>query len=369
MEAYKSSRSTIHQGTFDKIAPSLPDGLCSLAILDGPYNMRKADWDCFQSWDHFREWYRPHLEQVGRICKPSANLYVWGTDDSASALRELVESMGWRRKTRIIWDKGGSKADIGAAGMREWLDYTEVCDHYQRDEWNLDGGAGAEIADVAGADERNPMPAFFKSERLAARLNVKGLAAYFPSRTGGLTGCVSNWEGGSFPIWEHYQTCAKAMTEHGQHRDRPYLVHPSVWPGGDLRASYDHLRAEYDHLRAEYDHLRAEYEAARSPFFHPTGIGNVWRSPTVAGLARLKTGAGESHPCQKPLSFYDRLIRSSSRVGDVVLEPFGGTCRAAMACEELPASEARRAICIEPDPAYVDMVVKDLRSGVQSSMF
>ena len=29
----------------------LPDGCAVLAIVDGPYNMRKADWDKFDSWD------------------------------------------------------------------------------------------------------------------------------------------------------------------------------------------------------------------------------------------------------------------------------------------------------------------------------
>lgn len=55
------------------------------------------------------------------------------------------------------------------------------------------------------------------------------------------------------------------------------------------------------------------------------------------------------HPCQKPVTFYDRIIRASSRPGDLILEPFGGTLRAAAACETLPHHEARRYVCAEPD--------------------
>ena len=108
--------------------------------------------------------------------------------------------------------------------------------------------------------------------------------------------------------------------------------------------------------------------------------GNVWRC-AVSGSAsltseRIRTGrrvaskAGSdgtrpesAHPCQKPVTFYDRIIRASSRPGDLVLEPFGGTLRAAVACETMPADEARRYVCIEPDEdgrGYVPAALADL---------
>jgi len=94
----------------------------------------------------------------------------------------------------------------------------------------------------------------------------------------------------------------------------------------------------------------------------------------VAGAERLSGKDGALHPCQKPLAFYDRLIRSSSRPGDVVLEPFGGTLRAAVACQRLPAAEARRAICVEPDATYIEAVRPSLEfapvsNGAQPSLF
>ena len=72
------------------------------------------------------------------------------------------------------------------------------------------------------------------------------------------------------------------------------------------------------------------------------------------------------HPCQKPLAFYDRIIRASSRPGDRILEPFGGTCRAAVTCERLPATDARRYVCVEPDEdgrGYVPAVLASLGQG------
>jgi DNA modification methylase len=70
------------------------------------------------------------------------------------------------------------------------------------------------------------------------------------------------------------------------------------------------------------------------------------------------------HPCQKPLTFSDRMIRASSKPGELVLEPFGGTCRVAVACERMPEPEARRYVCIEPDEDgrdYIAAVLPSLR--------
>lgn len=65
------------------------------------------------------------------------------------------------------------------------------------------------------------------------------------------------------------------------------------------------------------------------------------------------------HPCQKPLKFADRIIRASSRPGDLILEPFGGTCRIAVACEQIARykpADARRYVCVEMNADGVDYI-------------
>ena len=351
-----TDRATVYRSTWRELAATLPDNMpgASLAIVDGPYNMKKADWDTFRDWDHFVAWYRPELEELTRVLDTSANVYLWGTDTSASELRPLMAELGWRRRTRVIWDKGiGFMAGkIDTAAMTNHYDLTEVCDHYQRNAWDLSGGAGQEIAHAAGADDRNWIRPWIRAEWM----EEAGLRSGEADKALGTNGMAGHYFGASqwsLPTWKHFQTLHRYAQEHGPARERPYLVLPQF---ADLRATYDHLRAEYDHLRAEYDHLRAEYEASRAPFNHPQGVGNVWRSPTVSGAERLSGPDGSLHPCQKPLAFYDRLIRSSSRPGDTVLEPYGGTLRAAVACHRLPPSESRHAIVCEPHGPYIEAV-------------
>ena len=122
----------------------------------------------------------------------------------------------------------------------------------------------------------------------------------------------------------------------------------------------------------------------RAPFNRPSPGGNVWRLQAAGGGSpmageRLRSGVTRParaltgspwreplHPCQKPLTFYDRIIRASSRPGDLVLEPFGGTLRAAAACEAMPAHEARRYVCAEPDEdgrGYVPAALAAIRAA------
>lgn len=59
------------------------------------------------------------------------------------------------------------------------------------------------------------------------------------------------------------------------------------------------------------------------------------------------------HPTMKPVRLFARLIRNSSRPGDVVLDPFGGSGTTVVACEQM----GRSARTVELDPRYCDAIV------------
>ena len=56
----------------------------------------------------------------------------------------------------------------------------------------------------------------------------------------------------------------------------------------------------------------------------------------------------------KPVELVERAIRNSSRPGDVVLDPFGGSGTTLIAAEK----SGRQARLIELDPKYVDVIVR-----------
>ena len=55
----------------------------------------------------------------------------------------------------------------------------------------------------------------------------------------------------------------------------------------------------------------------------------------------------------KPVSLVERAIRNSSRKGDLVFDPFGGSGTTLVAAE----STGRKAALLELDPKYVDVIV------------
>jgi DNA modification methylase len=60
------------------------------------------------------------------------------------------------------------------------------------------------------------------------------------------------------------------------------------------------------------------------------------------------------HPTMKPVALVKQAITNSSKIADIVLDPFCGSGTAIVACEKT----SRRARCIELEPKYVDVSVR-----------
>ena len=74
-----------------------------------------------------------------------------------------------------------------------------------------------------------------------------------------------------------------------------------------------------------------------------------WTLPLATGEERIKDAAGvKAHPTQKPEALLHRVILSSTRVGDVILDPFFGVGTTGAAARRL----GRRFVGIERDPTY-----------------
>jgi len=72
--------------------------------------------------------------------------------------------------------------------------------------------------------------------------------------------------------------------------------------------------------------------------------GNVWEYPRV----RYRMSEYENHPTQKPTKLLERIIKASSKEGDIVLDPFSGTFTTSYVAKKLK----RKSIGIEIDEEY-----------------
>lgn len=79
-------------------------------------------------------------------------------------------------------------------------------------------------------------------------------------------------------------------------------------------------------------------------------LGSVWRLPVCSGNERLKDSNGNKlHNTQKPESLLYRILAISSKIGDIVLDPFGGTMTTAAMAKKL----GRNYISFEQNPLYI----------------
>lgn len=57
---------------------TLESNSVDLIFADPPYNIKKAEWDTFESQQHYVEWSQEWIAQASRILKPTGTLYVCG---------------------------------------------------------------------------------------------------------------------------------------------------------------------------------------------------------------------------------------------------------------------------------------------------
>ena len=60
------------------------------------------------------------------------------------------------------------------------------------------------------------------------------------------------------------------------------------------------------------------------------------------------------HPTMKPVELVERAINNSSKLGDIVLDGFGGSGSTIIACEK----NNRNASLMELDPKFCDVIIK-----------
>lgn len=94
-------------------------------------------------------------------------------------------------------------------------------------------------------------------------------------------------------------------------------------------------------------------------YFHRSDSRSRWNGGGLHGNYTLRIADPEGHPTAKPLPLIQDLVRKFTDRGDTVLDPFAGsgtTLRAAV-------NECRKAIGVEIDEAYCELIAKRLAQG------
>lgn len=83
-------------------------------------------------------------------------------------------------------------------------------------------------------------------------------------------------------------------------------------------------------------------------------LHKIYENPQpISVIDEQKPNKSEDHPTMKPVKLFGKLIRNSSRKGEIVLDTFGGSGTTIVACEQLQ----RKARLMELDPHYCDVII------------
>ena len=90
---------------------SLATESVDLIFADPPYNIKKAEWDTFESQQAYVDWSLAWIEQAARILKPTGTLYVCGYSEILADLR-LPAARFFKGCRWLIWHYK-NKANLG----------------------------------------------------------------------------------------------------------------------------------------------------------------------------------------------------------------------------------------------------------------
>ncbi len=269
----------------------------TVIISDGPYGIGSFPGDP-ATHGELAEWYRPHIAMWAQRALPETTLWFWNTEVGWATVHPVLEELGWEYRSCHIWDKGiGHIAgNANTATLRKFPVITEVCAQYVRRVTLPSDGVELPLKEWLRAEwVRCGIPLSRSNEACGVR--NAATRKY-------LTQCHM-WY---FPPADAFEKLAAYSNQHGDPVGRPYFSADGKTPlTGD-----------------EWSRMRAKFRC-------DVGVTNVWRHPAVRGKERLKNISKSVHMNQKPLALLEQTIVASSDPGDVVWEPFGGLCSAAIA--------------------------------------
>jgi site-specific DNA-methyltransferase (adenine-specific) len=91
---------------------SLETESVDLVFADPPYNIKKAEWDTFESQQHYVEWSLSWIEEVARVLKPTGTFYICGFSEILADLK-LPASRFFKGCRWLVWHYK-NKANLGS---------------------------------------------------------------------------------------------------------------------------------------------------------------------------------------------------------------------------------------------------------------
>lgn len=101
----------LFQGDSIEWLASLPSGSVDLIFADPPYNIKKAEWDTFESQQEYIDWSMKWIEEASRVLKQNGTMYICGFSEVLADLKHPA-SRYFAGVRWIVWHYK-NKANLG----------------------------------------------------------------------------------------------------------------------------------------------------------------------------------------------------------------------------------------------------------------
>lgn len=270
-------------------------------ISDGPYGLGSFIGDPPTPFQ-LDKWYEPHIAQWSRFSTPLTTLWFWNSEIGWATVHSVLVKYGWEYRNCHVWDKGIAHVAGNSNGqtLRKFPVVTEVCVQYvKKAVFSVNSHTLSMQEWLRHEWERTGLP--FSKTNEACGVDNAATRKYFTKD--------HLWY---YPPPDAFEKLVLYANKHGDKKGRPYFS-----------------------LNGKNQLTKQQWINMRSKFNFENGITNVWHQSAVRGIERLKKEHKCVHTNQKPLKLIELCIKASSDKGDVVWEPFGGLCSAAIASHKL----------------------------------
>ncbi len=299
-------------------------------VSDGAYGVSGFPGDTPTS-DGLIDWYRPHVRAWSAAATGETTLWFWNTEIGWATVHPLLVEFGWEYVGCNVWDKGIAhiSGNTNSKTLRRFPVTTEVCVQYVRPPRFVISGREVEMKE------------WLRWEWTRAGFPLNRSNEVCGVRNAATRKYLTQDHVWYFPPPEAFQRLADYANTHGHVDGRPYFS-----------------------LDGEAPLTACEWARMRSKFDLELGVTNVWSEPAMRGKERVRRTDGSGkfiHANQKPARLIRRIIEAASSPGDVVWEPFGGLCTAAVVSADL----GRRCFSAELLPEYFSAAAHRLKNADQ----
>ncbi len=285
----------VHNECLLQTMKKIKDKSVNLIIADFPYFEVKGDFDfIWKDFNEFLEWVEVCAKEFKRILTDNGSLYVYG-DAKKIAYKQIIFDKYFNLENNLVWYKPDCMCKKGIGEFRSYAPSTERILFYSN-----------EIVNIEGLCVNNTRE-YIRSEILRA----KGKIVFKDINKA--IGTATNGGGVASATLSLDKTIPTMITKEHYNLLRDWL----------------NDRKEYEYLRREYEDLRREYEDLRRPF------NNTKYEDVLSFNQDIFLYNKYNHPTIKPPKLSKALIETSTRKGDLVYIPFGGSGTEVEQCQIL----------------------------------